>query len=528
MIVGIMAAAVIGVVWLQIGLIGTAIQVNQEKFENKVRTAISSVVDRLIHEEKATTLDYLGHGYVGNFFNRIDITPSSNQTALLDLSISRSIVQDKSQSIEIVRGQIKRGELRDPSLCSSCLRPKNEMYSKVRSIYTNEKLEDRINLNKLKEIIRRELEDEGLKTMYNYGIYSNQTKSFIIVNDYYVVPEENQPSFAQLKNSPFSIHLFRNEMPSPGLLYIDFPKQNSLVWGDLLPNLIGTLLFSALILFCFGYSVNVIFQQKKLSEMKTDFINNMTHEFKTPIATISLAADSITSPMISAKQEKVERFANIIKQENKRMNNQVEKVLQMAQIDRKEVSLKASQVNLHEIIARAVENIGLQVEKRNGVATASLKATRPIIEGDVTHISNVINNLLDNANKYSPDKPEISVSTRDVNQGVQVIVSDKGVGMGKESKKHIFDKFYRVHTGNLHDVKGFGLGLSYVKAIMDAHKGQIDVKSELGKGSSFMLTFPHKSRQNAPQKAGGWARFIPDFLLKNKTPKAKPKNHTYG
>lgn len=494
MIVGIMAAAVIGVVWLQIGLIGTAIQVNEEKFENKVRSAINSVVDRLIHEEKKSTVDYLNNSYIPSFIDRMQINPSTSDLyAVLDLSISGTIRSDQSTtSIDIVRGKLKRSDLIDNNFCPNCLRPKNEKYAKVKSMYANDLLEERINLDKLKGIIRRELEDEGLKTMYNYGIYSNKTKSFVIVNDHFVVPEENQPSFAQLRNSPFSVHLFREEMPSPGMLYIDFPKQNSLVWGDLLPNLIGTLLFSALILFCFGYSVNVIFQQKKLSEMKTDFINNMTHEFKTPIATISLAADSITSPMISSNQEKVQRFANIIKQENKRMNNQVEKVLQMAQIDRKEVSIKASQVNLHEIIARAVENIGLQVEKREGSATASLAAMHPIIEGDMTHISNVINNLLDNANKYSPEQPEISISTRDVNNGVQVIVSDKGVGMTKESKKHIFDKFYRVHTGNLHDVKGFGLGLSYVKAIMDAHKGQIDVKSEVGKGSSFILTFPHE------------------------------------
>lgn len=493
MIVGIMAAAVIGVVWLQIGLIGTAIQVNEEKFENKVRSAINSVVDRLIHEEKKSTVDYLDNSFISSFIDRMQINPSTSDLyRTIDLSISGNIRGDQSTtSIDIVRGTIQTGDLMDKNLCSNCRRQKNEKYSKVKSMYANDLLEERINLDKLKGIIRRELEDEGLKTMYNYGIYSNKTKSFVIVNDHYVVPEENQPSFAQLRNSPFSVHLFREEMPSPGMLYIDFPKQNSLVWGDLLPNLIGTLLFSALILFCFGYSVNVIFQQKKLSEMKTDFINNMTHEFKTPIATISLAADSITSPMISSNQEKVQRFANIIKQENKRMNNQVEKVLQMAQIDRKEVSIKASQVNLHEIIARAVENIGLQVEKREGSASASLAAMHPIIEGDMTHISNVINNLLDNANKYSPEQPDISISTRDVNNGVQVIVSDKGVGMTKESKKHIFDKFYRVHTGNLHDVKGFGLGLSYVKAIMDAHKGQIDVKSEVGKGSSFILTFPH-------------------------------------
>lgn len=495
MIVGIMAAAVIGVVWLQIDLIGTAIKVNQEKFDNKVRSAINAVVDRLIQEEEINAFDYTMNGFVNSFWDRTDINPSSMDkivTEMLDLSISmRSGNIDKSTSLQLLKSQV-HNDLGSNRLCPNCLRPKNEKLAKMMSMNAHNPLDERIKLDRLKVIIRRELEDKGLETKYNYGIYSNQNKSFVIVNDHFVVPEENQPSFDQLRKSNFKVHLFRNEMPSPGLLYIEFPNQNSLVWGDLLPNLIGTLLFSALILFCFGYSVNVIFHQKKLSEMKTDFINNMTHEFKTPIATISLAADSITSPMISSNQEKVQRFANIIKQENKRMNNQVEKVLQMAQIDRKEVSIKVSQVNLHEIIARAVENIELQVEKRDGRASATMGAMHPIIEGDMTHISNVINNLLDNANKYSPEKPDISVATQDVANGVQVIVTDKGMGMSKESRKHIFDKFYRVHTGNLHDVKGFGLGLSYVKAIMDAHKGQIDVKSELGKGSSFILTFPHQ------------------------------------
>ena len=174
------------------------------------------------------------------------------------------------------------------------------------------------------------------------------------------------------------------------------------------------------------------------------------------------------------------------------MNSQVEKVLQMALIDKRDFSLKLTEVNLHDVVASAVENISLQVEKKEGLVSADIQATNPIVEGDVTHISNVINNLLDNANKYSPDKPEILVSTRNVGSGVEVIVKDRGIGMSKEARKHIFDKFYRVHTGNLHDVKGFGLGLSYVKAIMTAHKGQIDVKSELGKGSSFILHFPFR------------------------------------
>ena len=145
---------------------------------------------------------------------------------------------------------------------------------------------------------------------------------------------------------------------------------------------------------------------------------------------------------------------------------------------------------MHDLFLRAVENISLQVEKKNGLVTAELNAQNPIVEGDNTHIANVINNLLDNANKYSPENPQITVLTKDVPNGVELIVTDNGIGMSKEDKKHIFDKFYRVHTGNLHDVKGFGLGLSYVKAILTAHKGQIDVKSELGKGSSFILFFP--------------------------------------
>lgn len=174
------------------------------------------------------------------------------------------------------------------------------------------------------------------------------------------------------------------------------------------------------------------------------------------------------------------------------MNNQVEKVLQMALIDRQEVKLKADEVNVNDIIHHAVENISLQVEKKDGTVQYRLEAENPVIEGDMTHIANVINNLLDNANKYSPEKPDITVSTRNVQGGLEIVIADKGIGMNKEARKHIFDKFYRVHTGNLHDVKGFGLGLSYVKAMMDAHKGTVDVKSEPGKGSSFILYFPFR------------------------------------
>jgi two-component system phosphate regulon sensor histidine kinase PhoR len=269
-----------------------------------------------------------------------------------------------------------------------------------------------------------------------------------------------------------------------------FPNSQVFLWSQVWLNIIGSVIFMLIIMFCFGYTIIVIFEQKKLSEMKTDFINNMTHEFKTPIATISLAADSITSPIIAGKVEKVQRFANIIKQENARMNSQVEKVLQMALLDKKDFNLKLTAVNVHEVILQALENINLQVEKREGKTAVNFKATKFIVEADLIHISNIVNNLLDNANKYSPTSPEITVHTRNIANGVEISVQDKGIGMTKEARKQIFDKFYRVPTGNVHNVKGFGLGLSYVLAVVLKHHGTISVNSEVGKGSTFRVHLP--------------------------------------
>jgi two-component system phosphate regulon sensor histidine kinase PhoR len=196
--------------------------------------------------------------------------------------------------------------------------------------------------------------------------------------------------------------------------------------------------------------------------------------------------------MISGDSTKVKRFADIIRQENRRMNNQVEKVLQMALIEKQDYMLNLGPVNLHDVILAAVNNFALQIEQREGKITTDLEASNPIIQGDQTHIASMIHNLLDNANKYSPEKPEIRISTRMRPKGVEIAIRDQGLGISKEARKHIFEKFYRVHTGNLHDVKGFGLGLSYVKAMMDAHHGQVEVDSEQGKGSNFILFFPFK------------------------------------
>ena len=494
-IIGLMSAAVIGVVWLQMSLILTTIRVNEKKFEKDVFEALKTVAQRLEEKESREYFSHTWNGFASSYYQQEisgnDLTDIMRQfnTAGSDVGIdARSLMQ------RLV------AESNNACDCIECTARRERAYRKL-FIYYNQgahsiPLAERVNLQYLQAILDQELEDRGINIGYDFGVFSNKTNSFVILDGHYMVEDvqvtETLPGYENIYNSRYQVNLFPSEMPTPGSLMVYFPGKNNYVWRSAWRNFIGTLLFTAIILFCFGYTVNVIFRQKKVSEMKTDFINNMTHEFKTPIATISLAADSITSPVISSNGDKVRRFANIIKQENIRMNNQVEKVLQMAVIEKQDFSLKLAEINLHEIIQNAVENISLQVEKRNGTATAVLEATKPVIEGDATHISNIINNLLDNANKYSPENPEITVYTKNVSGGVEVTIQDRGRGMTKEERKHIFDKFYRVHTGDLHDVKGFGLGLSYVKAMMTAHKGNIDVKSELGKGSSFTLFFPFK------------------------------------
>lgn len=366
--------------------------------------------------------------------------------------------------------------------------------------YKSNKYLDNIPHEKLNTWLKNEMENQGIRTPYDYGIYSNESNSFSMINGKYSFQSNEKPQSSSagieqldgknLYESKYKVNLFPNETESPGQLKLYFPKEVSYLWSSSWVSMVSSLIFTGLILFCFIYTINTILFQNKVSEMKTDFINNMTHEFKTPIATISLASDSINNPKIIGNKEKVTRFANIIKQENRRMLGQVEKVLQMAQLEKKDFQLKVTEFDLHDTIKTAVENSRLKVNKRDGTIKLNLEASKSKVMADNNHISNVIHNLLDNAEKYSKEIPEIEVSTSNSAKGIQVKISDKGIGMTKEALKNIFEKFYRVHTGNLHDVKGFGLGLSYVKAIVDAHKGDIKVDSELGEGSSFTIFLP--------------------------------------
>lgn len=509
-IIGLMSVALLGVIVMQAYWINQSIKLSEEQFNKNVFMSLNSVVSKLeLAEVYATTSDFLPPSFGG-------ITEDEKEEILdvarrNQLSVEFSFVQDLPVDSFLAFESEDFFENHDEDCqCSAC---QNKRFDTHMDIYyrhftkafaqrstCNKPITQRIDFNNFDNLLVEELKNQGIEIDYTYGVYSDRKKSFVVTNSHLKEPDAKQPvvlkaSLQDLTTSKYKVKLFPSDIDLPGYLVVHFPGKVGYMWRSVLPTLLGSILFSGVILFCFAYTIQVIFEQKKLSEIKNDFINNMTHEFKTPIATISLAADSIGNPMILHKPDKVQRFANIIKQENKRMNKQVEKVLSMALLDRKEVNLNVRTINIHEIISRAVDNISLQVEKKDGKILQDLKADNPIIEADETHISNVIHNLLDNANKYTPETPEISVHTKNVADGVQIIIKDNGLGMSKEQRRKIFDKFYRVPTGNRHDIKGFGLGLSYVKAIVTEHKGDIVVQSELGKGSSFILTFKHSIKQ---------------------------------
>ena len=465
-IIGLMTAALIGLVVLQVHWISWSIKLNEQQFDSNVQAALSRVSIRLEENEKSIQ---------SSFINQDGLAADDP----LFLEIQRRANQSPNITYKEIKEYLdRRGISQD---------------------YNSMSLAERIRLDALDNYIHQELGKQGINIEFSYGVFSQQLNTFVIKDKHYVVDMSRQTAatakaanYDPLNTTKYRVDLFSSEYGSPGVLLVNFIDKSSYVWRTVWATVAASVLFTGIILFCFLYTINVIFEQKKLSEIKNDFINNMTHEFKTPIATISLASDSITSPVIINNPEKIKRFADIIRQENKRMNTQVEKVLQMAIIDRNDQELNMTEIDLHQIITQAVNNFSVVVESREGHLETDLNATQTSIEGDLTHVTNIIHNLMDNANKYTPEKPHISVATRNVKGGIEIMVSDNGIGLSATSKKMIFDKFYRVHTGNLHDVKGFGLGLSYVKAMMTAHKGSIDVKSELGKGSQFILFFPFK------------------------------------
>ncbi|RKD92820.1 sensor histidine kinase [Mangrovibacterium diazotrophicum] len=340
---------------------------------------------------------------------------------------------------------------------------------------------ERIPIPEIAEVVRRELSDKDIPIDFDLAVAEHDTIRGL---------SANADSLA-LVNTSYVVRLFpRSIFDRDTELRLYFPQQGTFIYQSVTWLLAASLIFSLIILLTFSLSIWFMLRQKKISEMKTDFINNMTHEFKTPIATISVAADSILNEKVIRQPDRVQYYVDMIKKENIRMNRQVEDILTIARLDKKEFDFQWQAVDLHLLIEDVCESIRLQVNKRGGELKVKLDAMNPIVTSDPVHCSNLIYNLLDNANKYSPDHPEIEISTKNTATGVLVSVSDKGIGMTKAVQAKIFERFYRQTSGNIHNVKGFGLGLSYARAVVEANKGSIQVHSEPGKGSRFEVLLP--------------------------------------
>jgi two-component system phosphate regulon sensor histidine kinase PhoR len=343
----------------------------------------------------------------------------------------------------------------------------------------------------LETLLKREFYDQSINQDFQYGIYDCFSDSIVFGN---LVKYSKTDGYSPSSDTVIGMTSEKLSWKTDGHYFtVIFPNvvaRSVNPVAELLSPWIYVLIIVVLVIFFFGYTVNILFRQKRLSEIKNDFINNMTHELKTPISTIGLSSEMILRNDFTEDPEKLKRYASIIFKENKRLETQVERVLNVAKLDQEKVVLKKEHMNLHELIEEAKESFDFNQLEKGGQLTLHLQATHHLLNADQVHLTNVIYNLLENAVKYCESVPNITIQTRNDKQGIWIEIEDNGIGIKKENLSLIFDKFYRVPTGNLHNVKGFGLGLYYVRLIVDAHGGKVNVKSTPGKGTTFSLFFP--------------------------------------
>jgi two-component system phosphate regulon sensor histidine kinase PhoR len=349
-----------------------------------------------------------------------------------------------------------------------------------RDRFKNYPIYKRVSVDNVKELLGKQLHDDGIDTDFEFAIYDKDLATKVQSN-----------SFELIEGSTYGVPLFLdNNNESDFRLYVNFPERNEYLFRNILGMTILSIVFTSIIIIAFGSAIHQLIRQRQISQIKTDFINNMTHEFKTPIATINLALDSIKNPKIINDQEKVMRYLNMIREENKRMHAQVENVLRISKLEKNELNISKDRVELHDLIEDALTHVELIVEDRQGYIKTHLDAEKSSVLANETHFTNVIVNILDNAIKYSDEEPKIDVFTENAGTNILLKISDQGNGMSKLVQKKVFEKFYREHSGNVHNIKGHGLGLAYVKRMVEDHQGHISVESEKGKGSTFIIRLP--------------------------------------
>lgn len=359
----------------------------------------------------------------------------------------------------------------------------SDIFKELFDLNVNSTVEERVNPRLIDSLLRAEFATSGISTPFEFGVYDlSQNRLFV---DH---PTNNT---LPLLRSPYKIRLFPHDIfVHPDYLMLYFPEQQKFIYSNLWLMFITSAFFLLIIILAFYFTISTILRQKKVSEIKNDFINNMTHELKTPISTVMLACDALTDPDLSQSKQLTDHYIKMIRDENKRLAMLVDHVLQSALLEKSDFQLKTEMHDVHVLIEKVLRSFNIQFERRKATIFTEFLANPSVAEVDAVHFTNAIFNLIDNALKYSPKEPQITIKTFATDKEMQVSISDKGIGIQPEQQKKIFEKLYRVPTGNIHNVKGFGLGLSYVKVIIDKHKGEIEIDSEPGKGSEFVIHLP--------------------------------------
>ena len=517
LLVFLMSLSLIGIILVQVYWFNTSFKNNDEQFKIHVKQVISDVADKIQKQETYKFYDKINHikDSTGKLPKKDDLlefyyvqkNPKTNKTIVYsnsiiseDYNISPTFFDKKFKSEKFKSFSSKRvtevynNNSVDNSGISQSLIPDvrieksgnldildNAIFEiSAKDVLSAMPLEERVSVPVLQKLIKKELEEHGVETKFEFGIYSNNLATKIKSNE-----------FKYDKDATYSIPVFiDNEGSTKYELLVTFPLKKKFLLSELISITVLSIIFTLIILIAYSSALNQLIRQRQISEIKNDFINNMTHEFKTPIATINLALDAIKNPKIIDDKEKVLRYLQMIKDENKRMHAQVENVLRISKLEKKELDIVKEPHNIHEIIEDAIEHVNLILADREGTIISHFNALRNTVLINDVHFTNVIVNILENAIKYSPNVPEIEICTENIKDMIIIKIKDKGLGMSKAAQKRIFEKFYREHTGDIHNVKGHGLGLSYVKRIVDDHNGQIYVESEKGKGSTFIIKLP--------------------------------------
>ncbi|MFM7016533.1 MAG: sensor histidine kinase [Bacteroidota bacterium] len=533
----VMSFALAGLILLQAYWIYHDFKLKEQQFDQSVMLAMNEIVAKVEQQENIKIVvqnfisqsDSSGAGIskddsllnnLGNILgnNQVNINAANNDFSIIAQEIRKKVNEIKSNrkynkdfsnnsfldsSIDIrIENDIQQKEvisfnLKDESLIMDSIEREAErrMESKFNKLNTlmnkltfqindrNKNLLERISPKVLDSIIHKEFAGRSISLNYRYGIKQVNKNNFEYIN--------GRTDSNELIKSNYSVLLFPNDILKKNeQLIISFSNKYEFLFYSLWPLLVSAVVFSIIMVIGFIYVMRTVLTQKKLAEIKSDFINNMTHEFKTPIATISIANESLKNPKVYNNPEKLTYYTGVIRDENKRMLRQVEVMLQMAQLEKGELKLKYEELNIKEVIEEAVNSSLLAVENKNGKIEIATMPDNVWVNGDRNHLVNVLSNLIDNSIKYSNNAPHIVLSITSDKDFVLLNVSDNGIGMSHDVQKRIFDTFYRATTGNVHDVKGFGLGLSYVRAIVEQHNGTISVQSEINKGSTFTIQLP--------------------------------------